>query len=348
MHFASSGVEIAVVETGLGGRFDATNALAPVVSVITSIGIDHTEFLGTSVEQIAFEKAGIIKPRVQVVIGPALRPDGSPGIPPRAMEVLLRTARQRHSTVIMAGESVRVSVTDQSLAGVRCTVALGGKRREKVLLPLAGLHQASNLSTALTALLATARRVGLPEIIAPANIRRGLAEVQTLAGIAGRLQLLGYSPSGQEARTGPKGLHGPARRKRVPVILDVGHNPDGVRAAAASLGALLPGRRTVTVLGVMKDKDAPAMIRALGAVSRTIVCVAPRTERALDAGSLARLCRESGVRAVAALSVEGGIGMALAEIRPDEALLIIGSHYLAAEAVDSLDFGSTLSYFMQG
>lgn len=173
LHFAQARIEAGVIEVGLGGRFDATNVLTPLVSVITSLSMDHMNLLGPTLAHIAFEKAGIIKRRVPVVSAPQ---------PPEAFDVLRRVARFRATTITLVGRDVMVGPIEQTLAAQRLRVNDG-----EFQIPLLGAHQVINAATAVTALHIAGGR-GLP--VSDDAIRAGLRHVQW----PGRLEILSREP----------------------------------------------------------------------------------------------------------------------------------------------------------
>jgi dihydrofolate synthase/folylpolyglutamate synthase len=227
-HFLHRRVEFAVVEVGLGGRFDSTNICEPVVSVITSVGLDHTAQLGNTLEEIAHQKAGIIKRGVPVVCGVT-----QPG--PRA--VIEREAAKMGVRVVQLGRDFeydyRVDGPDgrpvASIATPRVTYP-------KLSLRLLGEHQASNAAIALT-VLDELVRVGVP--ISEPAVRRGLAEVRWPARI-------------EVVRTAPL------------VVLDTAHNVPSVQALVATLGSITRGvGKKAVVFGVSNDKQYEEMVRIL-------------------------------------------------------------------------------------
>jgi dihydrofolate synthase/folylpolyglutamate synthase len=249
--FREAGVEIAVIEVGLGGRFDATNVIAPAAGAITTIGLDHQQHLGDTLGEIAFEKAGIVKAGMPVVAGP---------LPPEALEVIRRVASERGARLIEACEGVEIESTMQD-GLARLALRTPARRYEPITLGLRGRHQVANAVVAVR-LLEAADACGLR--VSPEAIARGLAGPQWPA----RLELFTLD-------------HG-AR-----VLLDAAHNVDGAAALADYLRDWHPARPAL-VLGIMRDKDADAMLRALvPAVSSLIVTAAP-TPRAMMPDDLAR------------------------------------------------------------
>ncbi|MBI2188193.1 MAG: bifunctional folylpolyglutamate synthase/dihydrofolate synthase [Acidobacteria bacterium] len=248
--FRRARVEVAVIEVGLGGRFDSTNIIRAPIGAITSIGLDHQDLLGDTIEAIAYEKAGIIKPGMTVVTG---------SLPGEARTVVAAVARDRQADLVEAdsGAHVEGEVHD---GRATITITTPGGRYGPIRLALRGEHQIGNALVAvrvLEALQRTGRRV-------PGEaIERGLTDVEW----PGRLELI-------EVQDGP------------PVLLDAAHNVDGAAALAAYLKRWHPERPTL-VIGVMHDKDVAGIIGALLPAVSSVVATAAETPRALPARELA-------------------------------------------------------------
>jgi dihydrofolate synthase/folylpolyglutamate synthase len=248
--FRDARVDTAVIEVGMGGRFDATNVIDPVAGAITTIGLDHQQYLGDTLEAIAFEKAGIIKPSMTVVTG---------ALPAGALAVIIDVAAQRGARVIGAADGAQV-VSEMADGVARVTITTPRGSYGPVSLGLRGLHQVTNALVAVR-LLEAAEDGGVR--IPPGAIVEGLARPDWPA----RLELFT--------------LPGGAR-----VLLDAAHNVDGAAALAGYLEAWHP-ERPLLVLGVMHDKDIDAMLRVLlPAVSAVITTAAP-TPRAMAPDALA-------------------------------------------------------------
>jgi dihydrofolate synthase / folylpolyglutamate synthase len=296
--FRDAGVEAAVVEVGLGGRFDATNVLTPVVGAITSIGLDHQEHLGSTLEAIAFEKAGIVKPGMILVAG---------SMPDAALEVIRGTAAQRGARVVRAGEGTVVDA--QMTAGqALLSIETPAGRYGPLLLALRGEHQVRNALVAVRVLEA-ARDAGVA--VSARAIERGLAEVAWPA----RLEMVA--------------LEGGRR-----VLLDAAHNVDGARALAAYLARWHP-ERPALVIGVMRDKDLDGILAALLPVTSLVIATAAATPRALPAADLAPHVqaldptREVRVEPDPARAVEAGLGAV-------QTVCVAGSIFLAGAVRDGL------------
>jgi dihydrofolate synthase/folylpolyglutamate synthase len=304
-YFADEGVDIAIIETGLGGRLDATNVVLPEISVITSIGLDHTEYLGTTLSSIAREKGGIIKSGVPVVTSSDDRV---------VLRVLGGIALRRNSRLHRSFQAVALSVQ----RGSRGAEAVRFRSRlfdvENVTLGLPGPHQHLNARLAVAALDIMLRRAAVRarfRRVTASSIRRGLRRTQEDFALNGRLQYLG-------------------RRKEF--LLDVAHNPDGIRTLAFAVGQLAR-RMRIAVFGAMKDKDWKGMVRALRPVVDTIVCVAAGTPRALKSGILQRYAARAGMQAVNGKDVGNGIALAQRLAGASGQILVTGSHYVVGEAL---------------
>lgn len=307
-YFADEGVEIAVIETGLGGRLDATNVLIPEISVITSIGRDHTEYLGNTIRSITREKGGIIKGRIPVVTS---------SDDPIVLDTLGRIARQRHSRLYRSSRVVALTALCRGRGAE--AVRLSGRLFDigNVRLDLAGPHQRVNARLAVAALDIMLRRTGVRKRfsrVTVASIRRGLRSAHLNAGLNGRLQRIG---------------------KRGKFLLDVAHNPDGIRTLMCAV-TQLPQRKRVAVFGAMKDKDCRGMISALAAAVDQVVCVAAKTPRASAPRILLRYARELGVSAVNGRTVRGGLALAQRLAGASGQVLVTGSHYTVGEALKIL------------
>ncbi|TWI77437.1 dihydrofolate synthase/folylpolyglutamate synthase [Desulfobotulus alkaliphilus] len=240
--FAEASADIAVLETGMGGRWDATNVCRPVACIITSIGMDHREFLGNTIRAIAGEKAGIIKPQIPVVTGVTQ---------PEALDVIVEKAESCGAPIKIMGRDFDIEKTGRDLFTYR------GINTYTNLSPgLAGNHQATNMALAIAALESLGeKRIIVPDL-PPAIIHKGLADRRWPA----RIQQLGTEPD---------------------VILDGAHNPEAAMALAAYLRERTPEPR-VLVFGVLEDKDAKAMLDILAPLFDRIILTRPDTPRGLD------------------------------------------------------------------
>jgi len=273
--FAEEGVDVAVIEVGLGGRLDATNVVAPVATAITSIGIDHVEQLGPDVGSIAAEKAGIIKPRVPVVVGP---------LPAQAARVIRTIAHDREAPLLAPEVDYRVSQGRDGAISVGVNAGPGWPAASygDLRLGLDGDHQLANAGVAVA--LGQVLPAGLRP--SPSAVSQGLAEVRH----AGRMEWL--APD---------------------LLVDCAHNPDGAARLAAAIRALPEDRRPRSLLfGASEDKDARGIVVTLAPLVERIYvthCAHPRSARA---GDLAARLVGIGVPLLPAGPVEDALPVARA------------------------------------
>ncbi|HEX6972212.1 MAG TPA: folylpolyglutamate synthase/dihydrofolate synthase family protein [Limnochordia bacterium] len=295
LHFARSAVDVAVVEVGLGGRWDATNVIEPEVAVITPIGMDHTDRLGSTLEAIAGEKAGIIKAGRPVVLGVQ---------PPAARRVLLERAERVGAPVIELGGAVSWRVVRSDRSGVWCSIRARGAY--DVHLGLLGSHQAENAAAAVAACEVLAER-GFP--IGEQAIRSGLAGVVW----PGRMQLIGERPL---------------------VLLDGAKNPQAALTLARGLTEVIPdGTRLVFVVGVQGDKALESMLAAVLPLGAAAVATQASSSRLapFSPEALAQSARRYLADVCAVCPAAAALEEAIRRAGPDGAVCAWGSLYLIGE-----------------
>ncbi|CAH0240306.1 bifunctional tetrahydrofolate synthase/dihydrofolate synthase [Rhodococcoides fascians] len=297
--FAEAPVEVAVIETGLGGRWDATNVVDGEIAVITPIGLDHVEFLGDDLSTIAGEKAGIIKKAPELLV-----PRDTVAIlakqEPEVSEVLLRAAVQADAAVARAGSEFTVFGRQIAVGGQQLELqGLGGVYTD-IFLPLHGEHQAHNASLALAAVEAFFG-AGPDRQLDQDTVREAFATVVN----PGRLERVRNAPT---------------------VFLDAAHNPHGAAALAAALTDEFDFRKLVGVVSVMADKDVGAILEALEPVFDDIVVTHNGSGRAMDVDALADIAvaKFGDERVVVASTLpdalETAIGLAEEVAEPGEAV----------------------------
>ncbi len=261
VHFARRGCDIVVLEVGLGGRLDSTNVIdAPEAAVIARIGLDHTKLLGTTLAAIAGEKAGIVKPGSAVVSWPQ---------EPEAMAVVERAAADAGDALTVVDLSrLSADPVDWSASGAPARPFSYGRFAD-LRTRLLGSYQPANAALAIETADALRGR-GWP--VDDDAVRQGIAE----AVWPGRFEIV---RAGEGEPT---------------VVVDGGHNPQGARALVDSLNDVFPGRKPVFVIGVLEDKDYPAMLETVLPLGAAFVTVTPDNPRALPADKLARAIRWTG------------------------------------------------------
>ena len=295
-YFAQQQVDYAVIEVGLGGRLDSTNILTPLLSVITNIGIDHTEFLGNTLAQIAAEKAGIMKPHVPCVIG-----ESHPETTPIFME------RARACEILGDG----LETTDCRLwFADQCGYMRKRRKKEAPECQLKGHYQDNNLQTAFVALQALRNVCGVR--VSKEAITEGFAKVCTLTGLRGRWEIIAQSPL---------------------TICDTGHNSHGIRYVAEQLkGERQKAKGTLRIiLGMVNDKDIDDVL-ALLPEDAVYYFTQPKTQRAMAAEELlARWEKMGRSHAVAIADVQQAVATAQQQATAEDIIFIGGSNYLVGE-----------------
>jgi dihydrofolate synthase/folylpolyglutamate synthase len=305
LYFAERGVEAAVLEVGLGGRLDATNAVTPAVAVITSVSFDHTALLGHTLAEIAAEKGGIIKPGVPVVVAPQ---------PPEALAVLRRLAAERGAPLTLVGEDWLFRSVAHSLEGQRLEVRRPGGPADQLDLALLGGHQAENGAAAYAA-LSILRERGWK--ISREAVAEGFRRVQW----PGRFEIL---------------------KRRPLVVGDGAHNEDSARRIMETVREYLPGRRVALVFGASRNKEVADMFADLlgpgaEAVSHVILTEAgsPRAWEARELMALAKSVspdRPMEVVTPAARALEKALELS----SPDDVILVCGSLFVVGDVRTAL------------
>jgi dihydrofolate synthase/folylpolyglutamate synthase len=300
LHLARRRVDIAVLEVGLGGRFDSTNVCRPLVSVITSISFDHTKQLGNKLASIAREKAGIIKPGRPVISGVTAA---------EARQVIVQTAQQRRAPLRQLGTDFRftcepglVTATEERWPRVR--IVTGERPWPDMELGLLGEHQAANAAVAV-ACVEELRRLGLT--VSDTAVAEGLADVHWPA----RLEVLGRRPF---------------------LVLDCAHNVASVQALVDTLEQSFPAARRHLVLAVSSDKDVPGMLRVLAPhFSPAYLTRYQGSARSVPPEQFAELARPLQLPCTQYASAADAWQAARRNAGPDDLICITGSVFLAGE-----------------
>ena len=293
--FQERGVAAQVIEVGLGGRLDSTNVVQPLACGITSLGLDHTEVLGDTLAEIAMEKAGIIKQGVPVVCAPQK---------PEALRVVRDVCRKQRSGLTLAGEDVRWSLESATLDGQAFTLDTA-RRSYRLAIPLLGEHQLENAAVA----------VGLVEALAEAGVDVGREAIEE----------------------GLRRVEWPCRlevlRREPLVIADGAHNPHSAARLVDAVRALVPGRRLTLVVGVSRNKDVDGLACELSRLSPAeVVATRSRHPRSALPQTLAREFGRYGAAVRVAGSVAEAVDAAVESAAEDDAVLVTGSLFVAAEA----------------
>jgi dihydrofolate synthase/folylpolyglutamate synthase len=309
--FAEQEVDIAIIETGMGGRLDSTNVITPLLSIITNIGYDHMDFLGNTLAEIAAEKAGIIKPGVPVVIGEQH---------PETERVFFEHSVHKQSVLYFAEsmwDMVRTGI-DLQYQSFK-TIHRARREMHNLATDLLGDYQAANIKTVLAArevLIST----GLAELPLDVTLS-ALSKVKKLTGLRGRWDVLQNEPL---------------------IIADVAHNPAGLTGAIKQWGDVTAKRKHI-VIGFVKDKDIQAALALLPADNVYYFCNAD-IPRALPAAQLQQLASAQGLQGDAYPGVADAVRAAREALGKDDALLITGSVFVTGEAIEYLNVNNGLLF----
>ena len=314
-YFARERVDVAVIEVGMGGRLDSTNVIRPELSVITNIGLDHTQFLGDTLEKIAVEKAGIIKESTPVVIGQTQ---------PETQPVFDRIAAERNAPITYA-DSHWVVAPEWRFDGERMTFALKQKMEggeEKTLCPaltcgLIGPYQKWNIATVAEAVAQLCQRQLFK--ISDENIRRGLDRVVENTHLMGRWQIIGHNPL---------------------TVCETAHNFDGINAMMMALDGMQYERLHI-IYGCVNDKDYRKILRYLQSqldskhTGKELVWrfSQPSVPRGLPVDDLVAAAKELGIDGEGYTDVKEAIAAARVAANQGDFVLVTGSIFLVADAL---------------
>ena len=303
--FAREKVDIAIIEVGLGGRLDSTNIITPLLSVITNIGWDHMNILGDSLQLIAAEKAGIIKPNIPVIIGE---------YQPEVAAIFIEKAKLENSPISFASE-LRLEIRDQRLE-IRSNQFLDvtftqnsdfGLQTSDFRLDLTGTYQLKNVKTVICA-VDELRSQGFK--ISDDDLKSGLSQVKTLTGLHGRWEVLSEHPL---------------------TICDTGHNPEGIQEVLQNI-ALVPYDKLHFVIGMVNDKDISKILAVLPSTASYYFCK-PDIPRGLDAESLKLKAESFGLNGDVYPSVKEALSSAQQNAGENDLVFVGGSTFVVAEAI---------------
>jgi dihydrofolate synthase/folylpolyglutamate synthase len=294
LYFARQRVDIAVVEVGLGGRLDTTNVLTPQVTVITPIGLEHTHILGNTLEAIAGEKAGIIKPQGLVVSAPQ-----TPGV----VEVFEKRCQSQHATLLLAARDFAWQVVKSSYHGNLLHFNGCGVHLTDLHVPLLGRHQAANAAVAL-AVAAQLRQQGWP--LYDSHLRQGLASVRW----EGRLEVLSRTPW---------------------VVLDAAHTVESAHCLYQALTELFPHRRLLLVLGLAADKKLADIVATLAPITHEAIVTRFSNPRACEPQRLAEALQSHGIPSQIAADPVTALTLARGRANATDLICVTGSLLLIGE-----------------
>lgn len=294
-YFEAEKVDVAVVETGLGGRLDSTNIIRPELSVITNISFDHTTFLGDTLEKIAAEKAGIIKSGTPVVIGESL---------PQTRPVFLKRAEEMAAPILFAEEQMQIVLSEHKNGKLHVI----SSENKSYLVGLTGNYQLKNIVTALVAINQLQEK---DFRITEKNIENGLSGVVEITGLQGRWQTVCERPK---------------------IVLDTGHNVAGIENVVRQLTEQIY-RVLRIVIGMVNDKDITTVLSLLPR-NAVYYFTQADISRALPAGDLQKQASRAGLKGDVFLTVKDAVMAAVSDAAPDDFIFIGGSNFVVGEALE--------------
>jgi len=294
LYFAEEEIDLAVLEVGMGGRFDATNICDPVLSLITVVEMDHMQYLGNTLEEIAFEKAGIFRAGIPAIV------EKSTFI---SNKVLKDQANKVGADAWFMDKQIKVISNRDDNLEFDLIAPIGELKNLKP--GLFGDFQIRNAAIAAAAAMRinSMGNIKIPDVA----IREGLAAAKW----PGRFEILIGTPA---------------------IILDGGHNPHAVQAFSDSLKRYFKDKKSVGVIGIMADKEVVGMVKIFANLFKKVFAAAPNVERSLDPNILAEYFRNERVDAVSCDSISSAIDSAIKEVGPNGLVVVAGSLYLVGEA----------------
>ena len=301
-YFSESEIDIAVVETGMGGRLDSTNVVNPVLTVITNISLDHTAFLGDTLENIAIEKAGIIKGGIPVVIGQSNTV---------TRKIFLQKSKTMKSPIYFADKIYKpknISSSCEPDYYIKCNIFSGSKLFLKDLSsPLSGIYQLKNFKTVLHS-IELLKKTGYK--ISNKSIRKGFENVILNTGLKGRWHILNKCPL---------------------IICDIGHNEDGIKHVLKQI-KLTPYKKLHFVIGMVNDKDHTKILSMLPKRASYYFC-RPNIPRGFDQNVLAAEAHKMRLKGNVFNSVNEALNAAKSNAKNEDLIFIGGSTFVVAEVV---------------
>jgi len=293
-YFSQKNVDYAVIETGLGGRLDSTNVLMPELSIITTIAIDHVDFLGDTIEKIAYEKAGIIKKKIPVVTG---------NLKPAALKVVKAKVEKTKSELINSA-SKEIKVSKKSETGFDFSFD-----KNKYHFPIIGDYQLHNLKTVLTAVNVLSEKNNLS--ITHDEIQRGLSTIKLNSNFYGRFDIIKNNPK---------------------IVTDVSHNEQAFQNIADNL-KYFKYKKLIIIFGMMKDKHYKKCLNILSKIDAKIILTRPLYPRAEEPQKLYESVKDKS-KFIPIQKLGDAFSFALKSIKKNDMILVAGSFFLVSEFLE--------------
>lgn len=303
-YFVDRKVDIAVIETGLGGRLDSTNVLRPICSAITGISIDHTEYLGPTLESIAKEKAGIIKRKVPCVIGK---------LKPTPLRVIENRCKQMQSFLINSQLEWKFMVYSNGTDGIKFNILNGEFKGENFFVPLNGDYQLINIKTSLSIVNLLKKR-GF-EKITTESVKEGLSKIKEHSFYRARFEVIAEKPR---------------------VILDVSHNFEGIRNIEKNIN-LFKRKKLIIIFGMMEDKDVVNSVKILEKLSSRLILTKSSYKRAMEPEKIFNFIKDKS-KAIITKKVKTAYEVAKTFLRESDTLLVCGSFFVVSDFLKIAEF----------
>lgn len=296
-YFSYKKVDYAIIETGLGGRLDSTNVLLPELSIITTIALDHIDFLGDTIEKIAYEKAGIIKKNTPVVTG---------NLKPAALKEIKKKIDKTKSELTQSSRK-EIKILKRSEAGIEFRF-----ENEKYKFPVIGDYQLNNLRTSLTAVKILSQKNELN--ISKSIIQRGLSNIKSNSNFYGRFDVIKSSPK---------------------IVTDVSHNVQAFENIAANL-KYFKYKNLVVIFGMMKDKHYPKCLGILSKLDAKIILTRPLYPRAEEPQKLYEAVKNKS-KFISVQNLNDAFSQALNLAGKNDMILVAGSFFLVSEFLENFN-----------
>ncbi|UCE75336.1 MAG: hypothetical protein JSV56_06455, partial [Methanomassiliicoccales archaeon] len=298
-HFIEENVDYAVLEVGLGGRLDATNVITPMACAITTVALDHTHVLGENLDDVAREKAGIIKPGVPVVTG--VEDDG-------LLDLIKKICLEKNCEVYTTKEHGAYYLKESGLKGQIFDIESNGSRFSDLKIHLLGEHQVKNaLIAAMTVNLLKKKGVDLPD----ESIKKGFENTRW----PGRLEIVQEKPT---------------------IVLDCAHNPAGMKALKSAFMDLFKEKEKTFIIGIMRDKDIPGIVKEIAYIADNIIVTKPKFERASEPEKIENEALKYCDHVLIKENVAEAVKYAKKSVKEDDVICITGSIFNVGEAMQVL------------
>jgi len=303
-YFADRKVDIAVIEAGLGGRLDSTNVLKPICATITGISLDHTEYLGTTLESIAKEKAGIIKRGVPCVIGKLNRP---------SLKVIKNRCEQKQSFLINSQKDWCFVLNSNIINGIKFKILNGKFRGENFFVPLNGDYQLINIKTALS-IVSLLKDKGFEKITID-SVYNGLKKIREHSFYRARFDIISEKPR---------------------IILDVSHNLEGIKNIERNIESFRNGK-LIIIFGMMVDKDVKNSVRVLEKLCSKLILTKPFYKRAMEPEKIFDFVKDKN-KVLTTKNVDSAYNIAKKFLQRGDTLLVCGSFFVISDFLKIAEF----------